>query len=64
MKKKENLYNKIQYMAFLLLNIVDQFFKISTIVETLVTVGKPGNPAMLLGLLTLGQKSKNNFQAI
>ena len=37
-KKNENLCNKIQFIEFLLLNIVDQIFKISTIVETLVTV--------------------------
>ena len=34
----ENLCNKIQFAEFLLLNIVAQFFNISTIVETLVTV--------------------------
>ena len=37
-KKSENLCNKIKFTEFLLLNIVDQIFKISTIVETLVTV--------------------------
>ena len=36
--KSENLCNKIQFTKFLLLNIVDQIFKISKIVETLVTV--------------------------
>ena len=36
--KSTNLCNKIQFTEFLLLNIVDQIFKISTIVETLVTI--------------------------
>ena len=38
---KIDLCNKIQFTEFLLLNIVDQIFKISTIVETLVTVPMP-----------------------
>ena len=37
--KSENSYNKMQFTGFLLLNILDQILKISTIVETLVTVG-------------------------
>ena len=37
-KKSENLCNKIQFFWFLLLNILDQNFKISTIVESLVTL--------------------------
>ena len=36
--KKVKSCNKRQFTEFLLLNIVDQIFKISTIVETLVTV--------------------------
>ena len=38
MQKNENLYDKIQFTEFLLLNIVYQIFKISIIVEILVTV--------------------------
>ena len=40
-KKNENSCDKIQVIAFLLLNILDQIFKISTIVETLVTLLVP-----------------------
>ena len=39
-KKSENLCYKIQSNGFLLLNIMDQIFKISTIVETLVTLAR------------------------
>ena len=42
MLKSEKLCNEIQFTIFLLLNIVDQIFKISTIVETLVTVYTSG----------------------
>ena len=38
--KSENLCYKIQFTKFLFLNIVVQIFKISTIMETLVTVRK------------------------
>ena len=37
-KKVKIYYNKLQFFGFLLLNILDQNFKISTIVETLVTL--------------------------
>ena len=40
-KKSEDLCYKIQFIRFLLLNILDQNFKISTIVETLVKLLRP-----------------------
>ena len=39
--KRENSYNKIQFIVSLLQNILDQIFKIFTIVETLVTLQLP-----------------------
>ena len=36
--KSEKLCNKIRFIGFLFLKILDQIFKISTIVESLVTV--------------------------
>ena len=53
MKKGQNcikidLCNKIQFTEFLLLNIVDQIFKISTIVETLVTVKQPRSDVIIM----------------
>ena len=36
--KIKNLFNKMQSFGFLLLNYLDQIFKIFTIVETLVTL--------------------------
>ena len=40
-KKNENSCNKIQFFGFLLINILDEIFKISTIVENLVTLPDP-----------------------
>ena len=39
-RKGQNLCIKTQYIGFLLLNIMDHIFKISTFVETLVTQTK------------------------
>ena len=43
MLKSENLCNKLQFSEFLLQNIVDKIFKISKIVDTLVTVVAAGS---------------------
>ena len=45
-KKNENVCSEIQFLGFLLLNILDQIFKISTIAESLVTLFLICCPAM------------------